>query len=137
MYTEYDWTTGDILTAARMDNLEQQFQEATQETRTTHTAGTVALDMALSNVFHITLNGNLSISFSNVPASGRVGQVTLIVQGDGTPRTLAFTGTTIKWSGGSGAAPTLTATSGRWDIITLFTLDGGTTFVACVSQNHF
>ena len=134
-YTEYDWTTGDILTAARMDNLEQQWQEATQETRTTHSGGTLALDMALSNVFHITLNANLSISFSNVPASGRVGQVTLVIQGDGTQRTLGFTGTTVKWGGGT--APVLTATSAKLDVITLFTMDGGTTFLAFVAgQNH-
>ena len=50
MYTLYDWTTGDTITAARLDNIETQHQEATDETHSAPTirAGTLTLDLDVS-----------------------------------------------------------------------------------------
>lgn len=135
MYTEYDWTTGDTLTAGRMDNLEQQWQEAMQETFGTATGGSVTLDVSQHTCWDITLNGNLTVSLSNVPSgTGRVQQITLRIKGDGTQRTLSFSGITVNWPGA--VAPTLTATSNRYDYLTLVLWNGGTTWQGFLSGQN-
>lgn len=136
MYTEYDWTTGDVLTAARMDNLEQQWQEATQETTTAPTisSGTLTLDLSGSNFFAVSLNANITtLTISNPPSSGRIGQFTLELTGDGTQRTITWPAA-VKWDGA--VAPTPTATSGKKDVYTFYTRDGGTRYEAFIAGQN-
>jgi hypothetical protein len=86
---------------------------------------TTTVNCATSNNFLVAMSANItSLLFSNIPASGNLYSVTLFLNYTG-----AFTITwpaSLKWSGG--AAPTLTSSANKTDIITLTTRDGGVTW---------
>lgn len=97
-------------------------------------SGVLALDCALGNVFHVSLNAAItSITFSNIPA-GAYG-LTLAFTMDGTARSVTW-GSAIKWASG-GTAPTLTSTLNKVDIFCLTTWDSGTTWFAMVGGQNF
>ena len=86
--------------------------------------GTVTLDLANGNVFqHTADGGNVTFAFSNPPSSGRAGSLTLKWIQDSSDRTITWPGA-VDWPGGS--APDVTSGSGKVDIYTFFTVDGGT-----------
>jgi hypothetical protein len=89
-------------------------------------ATTTSIDFSTGNIFKISLGTNITtLSISNVVAGTYLIE---IIQG-GT-YSVSFPGT-WKWSGGS--APTITATSGKTDIITLV-YDGSTYFASAVQN---
>jgi hypothetical protein len=97
----------------------------TLHTNTSNAA--TAIDLSLGNFIKFTLTANTTVSISTATPS--IGTYILeIVQG-GT-YTVAFP-SGWKWSGGS--APTITATSGKIDIITI--VYDGTTYFASAVQN--
>lgn len=86
--------------------------------------GNQTLNLALGNVFSATLTGSGTWTLSNPGAAGKSTTVTIWLTNGG-----AFTitwATPPKWSGG--VAPVLTASG--LDIISLTTIDGGTTWCA-------
>ena len=86
--------------------------------------GTVTLDLTNGNVFqHTADGGNVTFAFSNPPASGKTGSLTLKWIQDSSNRTITWPGA-VDWAGGS--APSVTAGSGKVDVYTFFTVDGGT-----------
>ena len=86
-----------------------------------------AIDLSLGNFIKFSLTANTTVSISTVTPS--IGTYILeIVQG-GT-YTVTFPAA-WKWSGGT--APTITATSGKTDIITI--VYDGTTYFASAVQN--
>ena len=88
--------------------------------------GATAINYETANVYTATLTGNVTFSITNPPATGRLGSITLILTQDGTgSRTITWP-TTTKWAGG--AAPAITPTAAAIDIISLFTVNGGTTW---------
>lgn len=97
-------------------------------------SGTQTLNLQNGNIFQIKPNGNVTITFSNVPASGTFVGVLLRHEGTGTDRTYTFP-SGIKWA--YGESPTFTITSGKFDIVSLFTYNGGTTwFGQILGQNY-
>jgi hypothetical protein len=140
VYTEYDWTSGDILTAARLDNLEQQFEEATEETLAPAGAerdasdGPFTPDLSVGKYYAFHLDGNLTISgFDNPAATGRIDYCVIKVRGDGNARTLTVPAS-VKWM--ANAAPTPPTTSDVEDVYTFMTWDGGTRWLGMASQAH-
>lgn len=99
-------------------------------------ASTTTLDCSLGNTFTVTMGVSATLAFSNVPASGRMYRMTLIVTQNGTGGfTLAFPAA-VKWAGGA-SAPAVTTTANKTDIFEMFTKDGGTTWFAnIVGQNY-
>ena len=98
---------------------------------TVSAAGTTeTVDLAGAPFYEITLDENVTISFSNPPASGKAGVVTLILKQDGTGTNTVSWGDTILWAGGS--APTITATGNAVDVLFLFTIDGGSAWYGFV-----
>lgn len=98
-------------------------------------AGVLALNCALGNVFAVSLNAAItSITFSNIPASNTAYGLTLAFTADGTARAVTWPAA-VKWSGGT--APTLTSTSTKVDIFVLTTWDGGTTWYSMVGGQNF
>lgn len=90
---------------------------------------TITLDASLGNRFKVTLGGNRTLSLSNI-ADGQ--KIEVIVRQDGTgSRTLAYSGITIKWQGGS--APTLTTTASKADILVIWR--EGSDYFGFVAQN--
>jgi hypothetical protein len=92
------------------------------------TSGTITLDCANANIFDVTLNANSTVAFSNVPSSGTAVGVTLVVKQDAVGgRTLGYPGS-VKWTDGQAAV--LATGAAKTDIITFFTIDGGTNWLS-------
>ena len=105
------------------------------KTAPTISSGVLALNCALGNVFHVSLNAAItSITFSNIPTTGNAYGLTLAFTADGTSRSVTW-GSAIKW--GSGTSPTLTSTNAKVDIFVLTTWDGGTTWYAMTGGQNF
>jgi hypothetical protein len=97
-------------------------------------AGVLTLDLATANSFTVALNANISsFVFNNVAPSGTMQGFVLIFVADGTLRTASWP-VTLKWPGG--AAPTLTSTAGKQDVITVLTTDGGATWLAFIPAQN-
>lgn len=146
---------GDLLVAASATQLERligssktgNLQDAIlqraelkdySETVTTPTisAGALTLNYELGNIFYVaSFNANVTtLTLSNPPASGRLGSIVLMLNGDGTVRTITWPAS-VKWAGGTG--PTFTGTLNKVDIVTFFTRDAGTTWFASVLGLNF
>lgn len=107
------------------------------ETKTAGTisAGTLAVDLANGNHFGVALNANVAtFTIATVPASGKTAAAVFYFTADGTARTIVWP-TTTKWP--SATAPTMTSTNGKIDIVTLLTVDGGTTWFGFVGGQNF
>lgn len=74
----------------------------------------------------ITLTGDCALTFSNPPATGRVGSLTLEVIQDGTGGHTVTWPASVTWAGGS--APTLSTAAAAVDVLSFYTRDGGTTW---------
>lgn len=86
---------------------------------------TETIDLTDGNVHDITLTANCTLTFASV-APGRGRSFTLVLRQDGVgSRTVTWPGSVV-WPGG--VAPTLSTTAGATDVLTFFTLDGGTTW---------
>lgn len=91
-------------------------------------AATIAVDWNNGNVQSVTLGGNRTVTFAN-PISG--GRYVLVFKQDATgSRTITWP--TIKWQGG--AAPTLTTTGNKTDLITV--IYDGTDYFGAASLNY-
>jgi len=97
---------------------EQQTVEASVSS-TTHT-----IDCALGNVHDLTFLNNCSISFSNVAPDGRAQDVTMIIRRTAAA-SIAFNPIILT---AGGVTLGLADTSGRTDVLTMFTVDGGSQF---------
>ena len=86
-----------------------------------------AIDLSLGNFIKFILSANTTVSISN--ASPSIGTYILEIY-QGGAYTVTFPAA-WKWSGGT--APTITATSGKTDIITI--VYDGTTYFASAVQN--
>lgn len=96
--------------------------------------GTQTLNLHAGNIFQIRPTGNVTIAFSNIPASGTFVGVLIRHEGDGTARTYTWPANT-RWA--YGEPPVFTSTNGRFDIISFFTYNGGTNwFGQIIGQNY-
>lgn len=94
-------------------------------TATNASSGTSAdIDLSSGNIHNLTLTDNCTLTFSNPPASGNLGEFLLILAQDGTGGRSLTWPSGILWAGGS--APTLTTTASAVDILRFMTHDGGT-----------
>ena len=94
-------------------------------------SGVMTLDCNSGNVFTHALTSNVTtVTINNIPTSGSAIGLTLILEADGTQRTITWPASFV-WSGG--VAPTLTATLNEKDVIVFTTYDAGTTFLAFVA----
>lgn len=89
-------------------------------------SGATALNLALAQVFTMTVSGATTLSFSNVPA-GTVATGVVLQVTNGGSSVVWPTGT--KWP--SGTTPALTAAG--TDLVVLFSTDAGTTWRAWVA----
>jgi hypothetical protein len=94
----------------------------------------ITLNLANGNVQKLTLTGNCTITLTS-PASGAMRSLTLLVFQDATgSRTITWPGT-VKW--GNAGTPTLTTTASKMDMISLFTVDGGTNWYGALGAKGF
>ena len=98
-------------------------------------SGTLTLNLETSNIFTVSLNAAITtLTISNPPASGSGGSFTLIFTADGTARAVTWPAA-IKWA--NGTAPALTSTSGKKDVFSCFSTDGGTTWLGFAGGQNF
>lgn len=103
---------------------------------TTISSGSVSLDLSQSQLFLIDLTSNIaSVNVSNVPTNPNVGvNFSIIFTADGTQRSVTWPAH-FKWAGG--AAPTLTATNAKKDLLHFVSPDNGTTWLAFIGGLNF
>jgi len=89
------------------------------------------VDFESGNVQSFTFADDLTVSFTNPPASGKSGTVTLIITNGGANTTTWHAN--VKWPGGN--APALTASG--VDIVSFMTIDAGTTIYGFVGGINF
>jgi hypothetical protein len=98
---------------------------------TASVTGATTLDLSTTNIYNLTLTGNMTVTFSNPPASGTLYSVMMIVKQDGTgSRTITWPAS-VKWPNAS--APTLSTAANAVDVLNFFTVDGGTTYYGSLS----
>lgn len=107
----------------------QDYSEVVKAAGNSGTA--ITLNMADGNVQTLTLTGNATLSISGAAASGKASNLTLYLYQDATGSRTVTWPTTTKWSGG--VAPTLSTAAGALDVVTLTTIDGGTTWIGALS----
>lgn len=137
MYSNYAWVTGDVISAARLLNLETQWTEAVDETHATASisAGTLTLPMATSRIFNTSHNANITTTtITGVPASTRRAVLEIHLAYTATPYTWAWLTSTVRWT--NGVAPVLTQVNGKKDVFVVYTLDGGTTWFGTIVQQN-
>ena len=92
------------------------------------TGGAVTLDLAAANTFFMVATSNISgITLSNLPASGTAAYATFRIKQDGTGGRTITLGSAYKTSQGVPVA--LSTAANAVDVITFFTIDGGTTIL--------
>ena len=103
------------------------FDNGTIEESTTITSSSNAATLNLrdGNSFLHDLTENVTYTFSNPAASGKVSMFSLKVIQDSSARTITWP-SSVDWA--AATAPTLTATNNGVDVFVFFTIDGGTTY---------
>ena len=96
-----------------------------ESTAITSSSNAATINLRDGDNFTHTLTENVTYTFSNPAASGKVSAFTLKVTQDSTARTITWP-TSVDWA--AATAPTLTATSGGVDVFVFVTYDGGTTY---------
>ena len=102
----------------------------------TQGSGTVTLDLAQGNFFEFTLTENVTgWTFSNLAASGTASSwIIKITQHASSAKTVAYPAA-IKWAGGTDHV--MSTATGSIDIVSMFTIDGGTTVYANIVGKAF
>ena len=96
-------------------------------------AAALTLNLSGSSVFYVSLNSAIT-TFSVGGAPSGSSAFTLIFTADGTPRSVTW-GTSVTWSGGT--APTLTSTSGKRDVFSFLTLNGGVNWLGFTGGQNY
>ena len=89
------------------------------------TGASVTINLRDGDNFTHTLSEDVTYTFSNPAASGKVSAFSLKVTQDSTARSITWPAS-VDWA--SATAPTLTTTSGGVDVFVFATYDGGTTY---------
>lgn len=98
----------------------------------TSTSGAVTIDVSLGDYFTLALSENItSISFSNLPGSGKGATIMLRITQDSTARTVAWPAS-FKWAGG--ASGSVSTAGGSVDVLAITSFDNGTTWMATLAN---
>jgi len=96
-----------------------------ESTAITSSSNAATLNLRDGDNFTHTLSENVTYTFSNPAASGKVSAFSLKVIQDSSARTITWPAS-VDWA--AATAPTITATSGGVDVFVFVTYDGGTTY---------
>jgi len=96
-----------------------------ESTAITSSSNAATINLRDGDNFTHTLTENVTYTFSNPAASGKVSAFSLKVTQDSSARTITWPGS-VDWA--AATAPTITATSGGVDVFVFVTYDGGTTY---------
>ena len=96
-----------------------------ESTAITSSSNAATINLRDGDNFTHTLSENVTYTFSNPAASGKVSAFTLKVTQDSTARTITWP-SSVDWA--AATAPTLSTGSGNVDVFCFITYDGGTTY---------
>lgn len=114
--------------------IQPQIKDYSETTFTSAAAGSVDLNVALGNVFDLTLTGNItSLTLSNPAPSGQSTSITVFIRQGATAYTVAWPAS-VQWNGG--AVPTFPNVN-KTSIVTLVTVNGGTRWYGFLGGNNF
>jgi hypothetical protein len=118
-----------LLTRPRLKDYAEEQQTPTS------TAGALTLDLTTGNVFEVTLTEATTITFSNPPATGHAGSLTLILKQDATGSRAVTWPASVDWP--DGTAPTISTAANAVDILTFVTTDAGTRWYGMLAGTAF
>jgi hypothetical protein len=96
-------------------------------------SGAVNINCALGDYFTLALNANVtSITFSNLPGSGKGATKMIRITQDTTARTVAWPGS-FKWA--DGAAGAVSTASGAIDVLAITTFNNGAAWHATLAKD--
>jgi len=111
---------GGVIKNTRLESYSESVNVVNSITTTTYT-----IDLSASNIFDLTLNNNVTFTFSNAPSAGVLRNSTIILrQGSSGNRLATFTGARYT----DGITPVLSTGVNQTDVLTFFTVDGGITY---------
>lgn len=124
---DFDWADQQITRAELKDY---------SETKTTPaSAATIDLDLTTGNAFEATMTEATTFTFSNPPVSGILGSFTLILKQDSTGGWVPTWPASVDWE--VGTAPTFSNAANQIDIVSFFTVDGGTIWYGFLGGLNF
>jgi hypothetical protein len=123
IYANSSWSQiADANSSVTLTSKKLQAYTETVNTIGSISSATYTIDTSTANIFDVTLGANVTFSFSNAPASGTSRNCTIILRQDANGnRTASFTNG--KYTDGS--APVLSTGSNQIDVLTFFTVNGG------------
>ena len=97
--------------------------------------GSLSIDFNQGTVFNVTMTSSItSVSFTNVPSAGRVASAILIFTSTGSAYSINWPAS-VRWA--NSLSPVLTATNGKIDLISIFTPNNGSYWIAnTIGQNY-
>ena len=106
-----------------------------QRSNVTISSGNCNLNLSNANVFNVSMNANItSINISNTSTeSDTIVGFTMILRADGTARSVTWP-TSIRWP--DAAAPTLTSTNNKVDIVSFVSDNNGANWYGFVSGKN-
>jgi len=119
-----------------LGDTQAQFSMYTEKVQTiSSTTASQTIDCSAGGLVNITLSTSItSLTFSNVPSTANAAfSLTLFISSGGS-KTVTWP-SSVKWP--ASTAPTLTTTSGKVDVITLITLNGGTSWFGFAGGLNF
>ena len=104
------------------------------ETAVSLSGGSITINLASGSVFYLTLSTPTSVSITNPAPSGKVSSFLFKIVGNGSVYIITWP-TSVKWA--EGVSPTPTSTSGKVDVYSFFTHDGGSTWYGFIAGQNF
>jgi hypothetical protein len=122
----------DVLSYDTADSLWKPARSRRAVSALSTVSNAVAIDAGPGDYFTLALSANVtSITFSNLPGSGKGTTLLVQITQDSTPRTVAWP-SSFKWE--SGVPPSVSTASGAVDMLAITTFDNGTTWRATLAK---
>jgi hypothetical protein len=94
----------------------------------------LSLNLTAATLFVVSLNQDVTITFSTPPASPKVFSFSIQFVADGTLRSITWP-TSVKWA--NATPPTMTSTNNKIDMFSFITHEGGTTWLGFIDGQNF
>ena len=120
-----DFADNEVTRAVFKDTAQKVFAHGTKN-------GEVTLDHTNGHYQTVTLDGSITLSFSNLPASGNLGKIILDVTCTNVSHTITIPTSVLvadNVTGGDGSSNTITLPDTKWFLYEFLTPDGGTTIL--------
>jgi hypothetical protein len=120
-----------VAVSGTIANAKLQSYSETVNTVSSIASANYTIDLSRANIYDITMGANVTFTFSNAPAAGTLKNCTIILrQGSGGNKFATFTN--AKYTDGN--PPVLSTGASQIDVLSFFTIDGGTSYFGSYSM---